>query len=80
VNKNIPVYSTGDLVECIEAKDQSLYIKKRFVGKIGIVLKRIGGLALNGDSSSTNMYEIFIDDIYIHLHALDLKLLSGIQR
>lgn len=77
MNKNIPVYSTGDLVECILASDQNLYIKKRFVGKIGIVLKRM--CAEDGVLSSSNMYTVYIDDTFVSLHALDMKLLSGIQ-
>jgi hypothetical protein len=77
VNKNIPVYSTGDLVECILASDQNLYIKKRFVGKIGIVLKRM--CAEDGVLSSSNMYTVYIDDTFVSLHALDFMLISKVK-
>ena len=79
MNKNIPIFSPGDLVEFVYAPDQSLYHRKRFMGKLGIIIKRSSGLALNGDPSSTNMYNVFIDGIYINLHALDFILVSKVQ-
>ena len=65
-------YFPGDLIEIIDAKDQSLYIKKQ-VGKIGLVERN---LTLGESVSSRNMYKVWVEDIILHLHALDMKLIS----
>ncbi len=78
MNKNIPIYFPGDLVECIEAKDQSLYIKKTFVGKLGLILARLTRDE-DGITSSTNMYDVLVGDKTIKLHSLDLQLVSKVK-
>lgn len=70
--KEFVQYFPGDLVEIIDAKDQSLYIKKQ-VGKVGLVERN---LTLGESVSSRNMYKVWIDDTTFHIHALDMKLLS----
>lgn len=70
--KEFVKYFPGDLVEIIDAKDQSLYIKKQ-VGKVGLVERN---LTLGESVSSRNMYKVWVEDITLHLHALDMKLLS----
>lgn len=69
---NYPAYLPGDLVEIIEARDQSLYIKKQ-IGKIGLIERRLQF------SSTTNMYKVYVEGNTFHLHALDLKLLSRVK-
>jgi hypothetical protein len=70
-------FLTGDLVELIEAKDQSLYFKKAFVGKIGIVERRMTE-EQDGVKSSPNMYRVLVDNKILKLHCLDMKLLSRV--
>lgn len=71
---NYPAYFPGDLVEIIEARDQSLYIKKH-ISKIGLIEKRLH-LEI---TSSPNMYKVHIEENILHLHAADLKLLSRVK-
>lgn len=71
---NHPEYLPGDLVEIIEARDQSLYIKKQ-IGKIGLIEKRLH-LEI---TCSPNMYKVYVEGNTFHLHALDLKLLSRVK-
>jgi hypothetical protein len=73
--KEIQKYFTGDLIEVIEAKDQSKY-EANHVGKIGIVVSK---LTCNGVYSLNN-YSILVDGELIRLHSLDMKLLSGVDR
>ena len=70
--KEFVEYFPGDLVEIIDAKDQSLYIKKQ-VCKLGLIERR---LTLEESASSRNMYKVWVEERILHLHALDLKLLS----
>ena len=77
MNKNIPIFSPGDLVEFVYAPDQSLYQRQRFTGKLGLIIKRCD--QYDGVKSSTNIYEVLIDGIYINLHALDFMLISKVQ-
>jgi hypothetical protein len=69
-------FLTGDLVELIEAKDQSLYFKKFLVGKLGVIIvKTEEG---DGVKSSPNVYKVLVDNRVLHLHCLDMKLLSRV--
>ena len=77
MNQNIPIYSPGDLVKCVETKDQSLYVKKTFVGRLGLVLARL--VRDQGGTTTTNMYDVLIGDKIIKLHSLDLQLVSKVR-
>ena len=70
--KEFVEYFPGDLIEIIEAKEQSLYIRK-MAGHIGLIERR---LTLQESASSRNMYKVWVEDRYLHLHCLDMKLLS----
>jgi len=74
MRKDIPVYSTGDLVEFVSAPDQNLYHRERFIGKLGVIVKRC--YQNDGVASSNNIYNVLIDGICVNLHALDLILVS----
>ena len=74
MTKDIAVYSAGDLVEFISAPDQSLYHRERFIGKLGVIVKRC--YQHDGVASSNNIYNVFIDGVCVNLHALDLILVS----
>lgn len=75
MRKDIPVYSTGDLVEYVWAPDQNPYETNRFAGKLGLIIKRCD--ERDGvKSSSNNIYQVLIDDVYVNLHALDFMLVS----
>ena len=74
MRKDIPVYSAGDLVEFIPAPDQSLYHRERFIGKLGLIIKRCD--QLDGVTSSNNIYNVLIDGVCVNIHALDFILVS----
>ena len=74
MRKDIPVYSAGDLVEFVSAPDQNPYLRERFIGKLGLIIKRCD--QLDGVTSSNNNYNVLIDGICVNLHALDLILIS----
>jgi hypothetical protein len=59
----------GDLVEIIPAMDQSLY-ERSFCGKLGVVIENVYG------NSSPNVWRIFVEDRFVHLHKLDLKVVQ----
>lgn len=67
----------GDLVELIEAKDQGAYFRKMFVGKLGVIERRMTK-EQDGEISSPNMYKVFVDNRIVHIHCLDMKLLSRV--
>lgn len=71
-------FLTGDLVELIEAKDQSLYFRKTYVGKIGVIERRMTEQQ-DGVKSSPNMYRVLVDNKILKLHSLDMKLLSRVE-
>lgn len=71
-------FLTGDLVELIEAKDQSLYFRKAYVGKIGLIERRMTEQQ-DGVKSSPNMYRVLVDNKILKLHSLDMKLLSRVE-
>jgi hypothetical protein len=64
-------YAPGDLVEIIEAGDQSLYIKT-FRGKAGILIKNLGPPEI---MSSKRLWETLVEGKVITLHELDFELL-----
>jgi hypothetical protein len=68
----------GDLVEMIYAKDQSPYFRKMFVGKLGVIERKMTK-EQDGEISSPNMYKVFVDNRILHLHCLDMKLLSRVE-
>lgn len=68
----------GDLIQVIDAKDQSLYFKKEFVGKIGIIERKMNE-EQDGVKSSPNMYKVLVDNRILRLHCLDMKLLSRVK-
>lgn len=68
----------GDLVELIDAKDQSLYFKEQFVGQIGIIERKMNE-EQDGVKSSPNMYKVLVDNRILRLHCLDMKLLSRVK-
>ena len=70
-------FLTGDLVELIEAKDQSLYFRKAYVGKVGIIERRMTEQQ-DGVKSSPNMYRVLVDNKILKLHSLDMKLISRV--
>lgn len=59
----------GDLVEIIEASDQSTYIRL-FVGKLGVVIENVTA------ESSPNIWKILIDDRCNNFHCLDFKVVQ----
>lgn len=59
----------GDLIEFIEARDQSYYTKT-FIGKLGIVIESVPA------KSSTNIWKILVDDKFEIFHSLDFKLVQ----
>lgn len=65
----------GDLVQVIEAPDQSLY-HKSFVGQVGLIERK---LTLEESVSSGNVYKVLVDQRTLHLHCLDMKLLSRVE-
>lgn len=67
--KDFPLLQSGMLVEVIEAADQG-YFTKTLVGKIGLVVKNIK------TNSSTNIWEVLIEEKTYNVHALDLKVLE----
>lgn len=71
-------FLTGDLVELIEAKDQSLYFRKTYVGKVGIIERRMTEQQ-DGVKSSPNMYRVLVDNKILKLHSLDMKLISRVE-
>jgi len=77
MKKDIPIFSPGDLVEFVYAPDQSLYHRKRFTGKLGLIIKRCD--QYDAVNSSANIYNVFIDGVYINLHALDFMLISKVK-
>jgi hypothetical protein len=79
MKKDIPIFSPGDLVEFVYAPDQSLYHRKRFTGKLGVIIKRCDQYEHDGVYSSPNIYNVFIDGVYINLHALDFMLISKVK-
>lgn len=75
---NYTEYFPGDLVQLIEAKDQSLYYRKQFVGKYGIIIRKCTQQE-DGVVSSPNMYRVYVESRILNLHCLDLKLLSRVK-
>lgn len=71
-------YLPGDLVELVEAKDQSLYYRKAFVGKFGIIIRKCTAQE-DGIVSSPNMYKVYVESRSLNLHCLDLKLISRVK-
>ena len=74
--KEIQKYFTGDLIEVIEAKDQSKY-EAAHIGKMGLVVRNIPS---EEGIHSKNMYYVLVDERLIKLHSLDMQLLSGVGR
>ena len=64
-------YVPGDLIEIIEARDQSLYTKS-FCGKAGILIKNLGPPQA---MSSKRLWEVLIEGKVITFHELDFELL-----
>jgi len=77
--KEIQRYNTGDLVQVIEAKDQSQYFARPNIGKMGLVVSNMPSDHIDS-LGSNNMYFVLVDERLIKLHALDMKLLSGVGR
>lgn len=75
--KEIHKYFTGDLIQVIEAKDQSKYEAAPNIGKIGLVVRNI---PFEEGMYSKNMYYVLVDERFIKLHSLDMQLLSGVDR
>lgn len=67
--KEWSVIKPGDLVEVIEAPDQSYYVKT-LVGQIGLVIVNVD------TASSKNIWKILIKDQYLNFHCLDLKVVE----
>jgi hypothetical protein len=76
--KEIQRYNTGDLVQVIEAKDQSQYYTRPNIGKMGLVVSNMPSDHIDS-LGSNNMYFVLVDGCYIKLHALDMILLSGVN-
>ena len=68
----------GDLVEVIYAKDQNPYFRKMFVGKLGVIERKMTK-EQDGVIGSQNMYKVFVDNRIVHLHCLAMKLLSRVE-
>jgi hypothetical protein len=69
INEVLYMIKPGDLVEIISAPDQSLY-ERSFCGKLGIVIENIYA------KSSPNIWRVFVEDRFVHLHMLDLKVVQ----
>ena len=74
--KEIQKYFPGDLIEVIEAKDQSKY-EAAHIGKIGLVVDK---LTSKDRVYSLNNYSVLVDGELIRLHCLDMRLISGVDR
>ena len=66
----MPPASVGDLVEIVEAKDQSLWTRSHN-GKLGILLERF-----DGGGRSSNMCVLLIDGAIRSFHRLDFRVLE----
>jgi ribosomal protein L21E len=64
----------GDLVEIIERESQSPLFKKAFIGQVGIIINKV-----SRKKGAANMYKTHVDNRSIHLHCLDMKLLSRVE-
>jgi hypothetical protein len=70
-------FRAGDLVLVVRAPDQNRVIIGPLVDKIGIVEKRLG--REDGVFSTVNTYSVFLDVGTVHLHSLDMRLLSRVE-
>jgi hypothetical protein len=70
-------FRTGDLIVVVKAPDQNRVIIGPLVDKIGIVQKRLG--REDGVFSTVNTYSVFLDVGTVHLHSLDMRLLSRVE-
>lgn len=60
----------GDIVQVVSARDQPPWTR-RFVGKIGLVIKNLG--PDDGVTSSPNIWSVLIDGNFYDLHLLDIE-------
>lgn len=76
--KSFGEYSPGDLVTIIRAPDQNIQFMSKLIGKIGLVLNHLS--EKDGIYSSRNMYTVLVEGKNIHLHALDMSILSAVEK
>jgi len=64
------MFQVGDLVKILQVPDQNQQLMKRLWGKMGIIIEKVN------TSSSPNIWKVLVDDMYYHLHKLDLQKLN----
>lgn len=69
------IIPAGSIVKIIDVPDQSMYIKRKYVGLNGVIIKNMG--PEDGVHSTNSMYKIQLESGEMHgFHFLDLEIIS----
>lgn len=71
-------YKPGDLVNIVKSPDQNTVFMSAIIGKVGLIINHLK--EEDGVYSSHHMYNVLVDGRLLHLHALDLSMLSKVER